>query len=260
MINPAATAVETLTLTPEQVQAYRRDGYLVVPDVIDPAEADAFVLHAAGVSDKPQTRGLQAHRDDDWWRRLAAHPRVVHVVRQLLGDLPQVVQTMYLNKPAGGAGHSLHQDLYYIPTEPQSLMACWIALSDTDGENGGLCVVPASHQRGMLQGAKNSDTAEHHAWEIEHDMVGRDGRRWKQRFVSFAIADLDPASIVRLTVPRGSAVFFDGKTVHGSFANKAMDRPRRAFATHYVSRGTWVFRCDLHHTLSAAPAPRPDAL
>jgi hypothetical protein len=27
-----------------------------------------------------------------------------------------------------------------------------------------------------------------------------------------------------------------------------------------VSRGTWVFRCDLHHTLSAAPAPRPDAL
>ncbi len=46
----------------------------------------------------------------------------------------------------------------------------------------------------------------------------------------------------RLTVPRGSGVFFTGMIVHGSYANKSATRDRLAFAVHYVSEGTWVYR------------------
>lgn len=62
--------------------------------------------------------------------------------------------------------------------------------------------------------------------------------------------NLDPQSIVRLTVPKGSGVFFIGMTIHGSFANRSSDRPRRAFATHYVKDGTWVCRCDVQETVA----------
>jgi hypothetical protein len=34
-------------------------------------------------------------------------------------------------------------------------------------------------------------------------------------------------------------------TIHGSFANRSDDRPRPAFATHYVHEDTWLFRCDV---------------
>jgi ectoine hydroxylase-related dioxygenase (phytanoyl-CoA dioxygenase family) len=49
-------------------------------------------------------------------------------------------------------------------------------------------------------------------------------------------------------VAKGSAVFFTGLTVHGSYANHTPNRPRRAFATHYVGEETWLYRCDVQET------------
>jgi ectoine hydroxylase-related dioxygenase (phytanoyl-CoA dioxygenase family) len=50
---------------------------------------------------------------------------------------------MYLNKTQeNNLGIALHQDTHYIPNTPNTLLACWIALSDTDETNGGLFVVP----------------------------------------------------------------------------------------------------------------------
>jgi ectoine hydroxylase-related dioxygenase (phytanoyl-CoA dioxygenase family) len=46
-------------------------------------------------------------------------------------------------------------------------------------------------------------------------------------------------------------VFFTGLTIHGSYANRSPDRARRAFATHYVAEGTWVFRTDVQQTVPA---------
>jgi ectoine hydroxylase-related dioxygenase (phytanoyl-CoA dioxygenase family) len=62
---------------------------------------------------------------------------------------------------------------------------------------------------------------------------------------SFEIEGLDESRIERLTVPKGGAVFFDGLTIHGSYANRSKDRIRRAFAVHYVGEGSWVFRDDV---------------
>jgi len=39
-------------------------------------------------------------------------------------------------------------------------------------------------------------------------------------------------------------------TIHSSFANRSPDRQRRAFATHYVKDGTWVYRCDVQDTVA----------
>jgi len=235
------------TLTDEQARQYRDDGYLVVPDLLTRAEVDAFVEEQA--NPKPQDvvdLALRRYTADVAWEGIAKHPRVTAIVRRLMEGRPHVVQTMYMAKrPEGGTGVALHQDTHYIRNEPNTLMACWIAFSDTDRDNGGLCVVPGSHRDGLHGTAPPSDASEHASWTKDYEMRDADGKTWTESMHSHEIAELDPARIEYLAVRRGSGVFFTGMTIHGSFANRTCDRPRLAFATHYVREGTWVYRTDI---------------
>lgn len=235
-------------LIDEQIGKYRADGYLVVHDLISPEEAAAFIRHA-DVLVAPDF-GLLGHASDPQYRYLAHHPVAAGIVAQLLEGPARIVQTMYLNKSAqGGQGIALHQDTLYLPNEPNTLMACWIALTDTDPENGGLCVAPGNQRGGVRTAHKNENSAEHASWDLEYPMRDPDGREWTQKMFSFEIDDVPPEQIVRLTVPCGGAVFFSGTTIHGSYANRSSDRPRKAFATHYVREGTWLFRQDVQNTV-----------
>ncbi len=235
-------------LIDEQIGKYRADGYLVVHDLISPEEADAFTGHADTLV--APDFGLLGHASDPQYRYLAHHPAAVGIVAQLLDGPPRIVQTMYLNKPPrGGQGIALHQDTLYLPNEPNTLMACWIALTDTDPENGGLCVVPGSQRTGVRTAHKNENAAEHASWDFEYPMRDRNGREWTEKMFSFEIDDVRPEEIVRLTVPRCGAVFFSGTIIHGSYANRSADRQRKAFATHYVREGTWLFRQDVQNTM-----------
>jgi len=242
-------------LDDDQVRRYESDGYLVVHDLLTDAEVRAFLDHESKPKPSEWHLGLRTHTADPQWRYLATHPRVAGIARQLLNSQPMIVQTMFLNKPAnGGTGIALHQDTHYLPSEPNTLMACWLAFTDTDGNNGGLCVVPGSHHEGLRSTHKARDPREHAVWETEHRMRDRRGKEWTQRLVSFEIDDLDPASIAKLTVPRGGGVFFTGMTIHGSFANRSTDRPRPAFAVHYIAAESWLLRTDVQEVVPALPA------
>lgn len=246
----------TVVISDEQILFYRQQGYLVVPNLLTEAEISQFLAFEDQDHGPSWRSNLRHHVDTPVWNHLATHPNVVHVAKQLAEGALRVVQTMYLEKaPAGkesvgGAGIALHQDLHYLPCEPASLMACWMALSDTDGENGGLCVVPGSHKKGMLETHRNADT-DHDSWEIDYLMRDRDGKEWTERMYSFQISNLNESDILRLTVPQGAGVFFTGATVHGSYANRSMNRYRRAFATHYITEGSWMYRADVQDTMSA---------
>jgi phytanoyl-CoA hydroxylase len=249
---------EPTTLSEEQVAQYEREGYLIVPDLLSDDEIDTFVAYEQQPKPEGWIENLRHHVDDPHWRHIAMHPNVVSIARQLLGgSTPRIVQTMYMErKPAGDSeigskGIALHQDLHYLPTEPPTLMACWIAMNDTDAGNGGLCVVPGSHQRGLYEAEMTHHDEEHDAWEVEYPMRDRSGKAWTQRFYSFDIEGLDDDEIKRLTVPKGAGVFFSGYTIHGSYANRSKDRMRRAFATHYVADESWVIRADVQDTVPA---------
>jgi ectoine hydroxylase-related dioxygenase (phytanoyl-CoA dioxygenase family) len=108
-------------------------------------------------------------------------------------------------------------------------------------------VVPRSH-RGELKSVSPNDDDEHLKWETEHLMRDREGKEWNEKLFSFKIQDVSPEEIEFLSVPAGAGVFFTGMTIHGSFANHAESRPRRAFAIHYVREGSWIFRDDLQST------------
>ena len=103
----------------------------------------------------------------------------------------------------GGQGLALHQDSHSLPNEPNTLMVCWLALTDRDPDNGGLCLLPGSHRQGLRSTHQTENQADHLSWERLYPMRDPDGREWGQRMYSFEISDLDPASLARLTVPRG---------------------------------------------------------
>ena len=245
---------QSIQLTDAQVARFHDEGFLVVPGLLTADEACAFVRHQADPEAESLRQGLRTHLSDPFWRRLAHHPNVAGVARQILGGRPRIVQTMYMAKePAGpdeelgGAGISLHQDSHYLPNEPDTLMACWIAMSDTDPENGGLCVAPGSHKDTLRETTLNTNP-EHMSWESDYGMRSPDGREWTEKLYSFDVVGIEEEDLVRLTVPRGSGVFFTSRTVHGSYANRSHTRPRLAFAVHYVKDGTWVFRTDVQDT------------
>ena len=245
---------QSIQLTDAQVARFHDEGYLVVPDLLTADEVDAFVRHQDDPEAESLRQGLRTHLSDPFWQRLAHHPNVAGVARQILGGRPRIVQTMYMAKePAGpdqelgGAGISLHQDSHYLPNEPDTLMACWIAMSDTDPENGGLCVAPGSHKDTLRETTLNTNP-EHTSWESDYGMRSPDGREWTEKLYSFDVVGIEEDDLVRLTVPRGSGVFFTSRTVHGSYANRSRTRPRLAFAVHYVKEGTWVFRTDVQDT------------
>lgn len=241
-----------MQLTNEQLSQYEHDGYLIVYDLLTKDECAAFLAYEEEPKPANWRQQLDNHKHDAQWSYLAHHPNMIGITRQILQGHPMIVQTMYLRKqPVDGKGTAMHQDTHYLPTEPNTLMACWIALNDTDGQNGGLAVVPGSHKRGLLSTHKTDNTADHDSWEIDYDMVDPDGRRYKQSFYSFDIDDLKEDDIIRLEVPAGAGVFFNGLTIHGSFGNHTPDRYRHAYATHFVKEGTWVYRGDVHEVVPA---------
>jgi phytanoyl-CoA hydroxylase len=253
------TETAPMSLTQAQVEQYQRDGFLVVEGLLSSPEVDAFLAYESEPKPEGWLENLRHHADDENWRAIAAHPNVVTIAKQLIGtdETPLVVQTMYMErKPAGdaeigGKGIALHQDLHYLPTEPATLMACWMAMNDTDADNGGLCVVPGSHKEGLYGTHKNDDDQEHDAWEMDHLMRDRDGKEWTQRFYSFDIDGLDHDRIRILTIPKGAGVFFDGHTIHGSYGNRSKDRQRLAFATHYIHPDSWMSRADVQDMVPA---------
>ena len=239
-------------LSPAQLASWREDGYLVVPGMLDGELCDATVA-ALALPPLPDVEelGLARHTVDPTWARLAAHEGVIPLVQQLLGvsSSPRILQTMYLDKAPEGTGIALHQDTHYIPNEPNTLLACWLALTDAGPENGGLCVVPGREEV-LRDEVITRDESEHTLWEMVHPMKARDGTEWQQPMHSVDV-DVPESELLRLVVPKGAAVFFSGMTVHGSFANRS-GTPRRAFATHYMDGRSWVSRCDLQIHVSAA--------
>lgn len=209
---------------------FERNGYLVRRGQLAPDEVgellDHFAaLHAGGSrpgcftsepGEDPLARWprmMMPHRFDRLSRRLLLDPRLLGTVSQLYGREALAAQTMFYWKPPGARGQALHQDDFYLRTQPGDCMAAWLALDPSDDENGGLRVVPGSH-RTELQCPHQADAALSFS---AHEVNLQEG--WDVRPVNLASGDI---------------LFFGGRLIHGSPPNRSAERWRRSFICHYV--------------------------
>lgn len=231
----AATAMKPLTAA--QVTHYREQGFVVAPGLFTAQEVARLrehymALRATGPKpgdygaepDKPNDplnkfpRMINMHDWDEVTKAEAADPRLLAGVAQLTHDVAVLNQTMLYFKPPLARGQGLHQDQQYITIDP--LVGVWIALDDADAANGQMVVVPGSHKLGMMP------------VEVADLKVSFTGGQSKLP---------SGAKIVGVDMKAGDALFFDGKTIHGSYPNTTTDRFRRSFICHYITKGAKKF-------------------
>jgi phytanoyl-CoA hydroxylase len=219
--------------------SYSDQGYLIVPEVLDPELLGAVRAEATAIcrGDRGAIDGVTpaAPDEDDATllrRYLCIHfphklsglmqdaarlPGIVDVLTELIGPNVKLVQSMLFIKSENMPGQAWHQDESHIPTRDRSLTGVWIALDDATVANGCLWVLPGSHRRGVLYPV--ADTTDErfdgtpHAHGFPHRME----------------------DAVPVELPAGAAVVFDGHLLHRSLPNTAHGGMRRALVNHYMS-------------------------
>lgn len=225
-------------LTPEQLEAYHRDGYVVVEDLLTPAEVEGLrervrdYTHGGrpwdGIKVQIEPRVEQgelqvAHpgdgirkidflvQHDDRFRQLGLHENIVGIVEQIVGpDIKMFRNSLLLKPPEVGSVKGMHQDSPYWPIEPMDLCSCWFTLDDATPENGTMAVIPGGHKRGSLPHVHVTD--DYVVDERYYDM----------------------ADTVVTPIRAGGGLFFHSLLPHYTAPNRST-KWRRAIALSYMS-------------------------
>jgi phytanoyl-CoA hydroxylase len=228
-------------LTAQQIETYRRDGYLVIPRLIEGEQlaelralTDRIVSEARGVTANddlydlepshsatlPRVRRLKPaiFKRYAFFRALTREPRITSLLSGLLGPDIRLYGGKLNMKSAGyGSPVEWHQDWAFYPHTNDDVLATGIYLDDCDMDNGPLMVVPGSH---------HGPTWDHHA-----------GGRFCGALDPEA-SDIDLSKAVPLMGPAGSMTIHHARLVHGSALNRS-NRQRRLLLHEYTAADAW---------------------
>src|SRR3990170_3025828 len=224
-------------LTDQQIETYRRDGYLVIPRLIQGEQlaelrdlTDRIVAEACGVAANdelydlepthsaalPRVRRLKPaiFKRYAFFHALARDPKITSILAQLLGPAIRQHGTK-LNMKAAGYGSPVewHQDWAFYPHTNDDVLATGLYLDDCDEANGPLMVVPRSHKGPVW---------DHHADGYFCGAMDPDA------------CAVDFASARPLTGPAGSMTIHHVRAVHGSALNRS-NRMRQLLLHEYAA-------------------------
>jgi ectoine hydroxylase-related dioxygenase (phytanoyl-CoA dioxygenase family) len=157
------------TLTPRLVDNFRRDGFVVVPDLLTPDElarygdaVDAAVARrnahdARALADKSRYEQSFVQCQNLWEdspdvRPLTFHPRLGEAAARLLGvDAVRLWHDQALYKESGGRETDPHQDQPYWPIVETDTVTAWIPFDGSTLAGGAMGYLPGSHRLGLRE-------------------------------------------------------------------------------------------------------------
>ena len=242
----------------EAIARYRREGYLIVPGVLDqvhveqclaaltalatdpdlePGRRDgtgAFVALEPGAELATANRADLIRKFGDFTDaapallRAAMSARLHGVLDALMGQGRVLLQEMALVKPPKVSGEKpWHQDAaYFRGSDPNLMFGVWMALDPATRENGCMEVIPASHLRGPAPHVPAEDI---NLCTIRPDLVHLRDR-------------------VALPMNPGDALIFHSLIHHYTAANRSNQR-RRALQFHYHQVGLEWTSLEAHRVL-----------
>ena len=218
-------------MTEEQLRAYRKDGYIFFPSYFSEREVERLKsqLPTALAEDGPgriveDGGGLLrsvygSHFNNETFRNLARHPRLVGPVRQALGSEIYLYQFKINVKAAfGGDVWQWHQDYIFWRNEDgmgdQQVMNAAVFLDEVNEFNAPLTLIPGSHREGVIEVLAKRPDAGRPAW------VSNLSARLKYSLDKETVARLVAGyGLVAPKGPAGSALFFHCNLVHSSSNN-----------------------------------------
>jgi phytanoyl-CoA hydroxylase len=173
-----------------------------------------FDARDAGSLERATMRVGHALHRDPLFGAFTADERLRAPLRAAVGEPAELVTTavIYKQPRSSTVQFGLHQDAWYLTTDPETLHLAYVALDDMDPENGCLEVVPGSHRGARVDAIQGVS---------DRGFVTVSGEA-KERGRDRAIA---------LSAPRGTVVLVHGRCYHGSGPNRS-DRPRRGLILH----------------------------
>lgn len=230
---PEMTHQPTLSLSPAQIEAFHRDGFLSVPVLTTPEEVemmraaydrifseqagretgDQFDLAGTDEDGKeaalPQILSPENYAPELW--DTLARANALNIVRQLIGDDVEAQGSHAIFKPAKhGATTPWHQDESYWGADGEyRSMSVWMPLQDVDESNGCMQFIAGSHKMEVLPHQPINNDPRIHGLEISPD------------------AKFDVSNPTICPLLAGGATLHPNRTLHFTAANHS-ERPRRA--------------------------------
>jgi len=229
---------------PEQLEQFRREGYIAVNNALDAATVEAGraglsdmiqqkidgkfqLMFEASVRDRleelsPEQREssirkvFQFSNVDKRLDDIAFNPELISVLERLGCTKPQLFQSMALLKGPNGREKPWHQDRAYFQYEfDKPIIGIWIALDEATPENGCMHIIPGEHTRPFIHFHRRD-------WQI-------------------CDTDIQSLDRPRLAVPLkpGGMLLFDSMLPHGTPRN-ASNKRRRALQYHYMPEGLGI--------------------
>lgn len=232
------------------LDAFDRDGFVLVRGALDPAEVDevrlALDAYEAAVTRWLERRGGTVEISDaasitfsvhavlrsEVARRFAAHPVFARLALDLVGpDVRLYWDQAVYKKPEPDREFPWHQDTGYTFVEPQHYLTCWVPLTPATVDNGCPEIAVGAHLDGTLE----------HRWV---DPTG-----WR-------CFDEAPAS-VPVEAEVGDVVCFSSLTPHRTGPNRTAE-VRKAYILQYAPDGAVARHAGAHDHEAQAEGRQDD--
>ena len=155
----------TQLLTKEQIDQYNDQGYLFPFDIFSVEEITEIRAYFDDLLPKAMAAGWNSYEITNWHKHyrsvydLVTNSRILDYVQDLLGETLILRHShLFAKIPWDGKRVSWHQDASYWPLTPSKVVSAWLAIDDTDVENGAMQVVPGSHKNAQVAFEKSSKT------------------------------------------------------------------------------------------------------
>ena len=228
-------------ISEQDVQAYKRDGVIVIPDVLGAAtlaevrkviaelvaesaktleHTDVYDLEPGHTAENPKVRRIKApQKVHPLFDQIVRSPAVLDILKKLIGpDLRLHGSKLNMKSAHYGSPVEWHQDWAFYPHTNDDILAIGVLLDDTDLSNGPMLVAPGTHT-GEVWNHHGDDG--HFAGLIDPDMIKPEIER--------AIPCMGRA---------GSMSFHHVRALHGSALNTS-DRSRNLLLYEVAASDAW---------------------
>jgi non-haem Fe2+, alpha-ketoglutarate-dependent halogenase len=204
-------------LLPEQLNFYEQKGYIAPVRVLSSEEGTHFrkaiedsVIGVRGI-------GQKAYLLYQWAAELAAHPTLVSLASEILGDnILCWGMRVFSKEKMSSDVVPWHQDTTYWHLENLEMVSIWVAITNVDKDSGCLRVLPGSHKLGQLK---------HNSISLKHNLLSH-GQSVSE--------DIDEKNVVNVTLAIGEVSVHHPYLIHSSLENRTEDR-RIGVVCRYVS-------------------------
>lgn len=228
---------DSFELSPEIVEAYRRDGWVTIRGLCRPGEVEVYrdAIYEAAMRHNRETRPLEERdtygkaflqvmnlwRVDADARSFVLSRRFAHVAAQLIGaDGVRLYHDQALFKEPGGGHTPWHQDQFYWPLRTDASITMWMPLVDVDATMGSMTFANGSHRNG---------------WVPIDEQISDTSEAFFEEYVSTKGFELGSAG----AMTPGDATFHNGWTLHRAPGNTT-DRVREVMTIIYYPDGTRI--------------------